>query len=317
MEITDQNLIKREKLIINVAITGAVHGPDVMPDMPCKPKEQIQSAYECYNAGATMVHIHVRDDENLPTDDIERYQEVVAGVQAKCPGMITQIGVAQAGVRPTAKDPRYKKEFFYQTPPEVKIETMQRMNPKPDMWTIAMGTTGMITPPAPQLKDAGRDVFLYFPPSFVEKQMEVLQERGIEGQFEIAHLSWIQTVKEFVAAGHWKRPLHFELLHGARWGWNSADPRNLLHGLALLPEETCTWSVLGIGLYQLPITTMAILLGGDVRVGFEDNIYYRKGEMAKSNAQLVERTVRIAKEVQREIASPEEARKIMKIGEPV
>lgn len=82
-----------------------------------------------------------------------------------------------------------------------------------------------------------------------------------------------------------------------------------------MPAGTCSWSVLGTGYYQLPITTMAILLGGDVRLGLEDNIFYRKGEKVKSNAQLGERTVRIAGELQREIATPEEARKIMKIGQ--
>lgn len=317
MEITDRDLIDRKPLVINVAITGAVHGPDVMPNMPCQPKDQIQAAVDCYNAGAAMLHLHVRDDNNLPCNDLDRYQEVLSGVKTRCPGMITEIGVAQAGLVPSmaGKDPRYKKDFFYGTPPEVRLETLRNINPKPDAWTIGAGTSGMVMPKVPQAPpDGNRDVFLYFPPSYVEAQMALLQERGIAGFFEIAHLSHVQSAKEWVANGHWKYPLHFELLHGTSWGWNSSDPRNVMHGLALLPPETCSWSLLAIGPYQLPLTTMAMILGGNIRLGFEDNIFYRKGEKAKSNAQLVERSVRLARELQREIATPEEARKIFKMN---
>ncbi|MEO0248766.1 MAG: 3-keto-5-aminohexanoate cleavage protein [candidate division WOR-3 bacterium] len=312
MDITQKNLVDRPKLVITVAITGAVHGKEVNPNLPVTPKEQIQAAYDCYNAGASIVHLHVRDAEGQPTSDLGVYGEVLSGIMDKCPGMITQIGVAQAW-RP--RDPKYR-DTMGSTPPEERLRTVRELLPKPDMWTVGLGSANMMIPRLPHVPPEfnPKDVFLHFPPSYYEKQMEILQERGIEANFEIAHLSFIQILKEVVADGIYRRPLHIELLHGDRWGWNSPDPRNLMHAIALMPEDTCTWSVLGTSYYQLPLTTIAMALGGHIRVGMEDNIYYRRGELCKSNAQLVERSVRIAKELEREIASPQEAREIYKIG---
>jgi 3-keto-5-aminohexanoate cleavage enzyme len=313
MDITERDLVKREKLVITVAITGAVHGKQVNPNLPATPKEQIQAAYDCYNAGATILHLHVRDDAGLPTSDVGLYGEVLSGIMAKCPGMITQVGVAQAW-RPG--DPKYKATTGM-APVEERLRAVREVTPKPDMWTVGLGSTNMILQRLPHVPPEvdPRETLLHFPPSYYETQMKIMQERGIEANFEIAHLTFISILKDLVKDGVWRRPLHIELLHGDRWGWNSPDPRNLFHAIALMPEDTCSWSVLGTSYYQLPLTTIAMALGGHIRVGMEDNIYYRKGELCKSNAQLVERSVRIAKELQREIATPEEARKIMKIGQ--
>jgi 3-keto-5-aminohexanoate cleavage enzyme len=115
-------------------------------------------------------------------------------------------------------------------------------------------------------------------------------------------------VKKGLVTGH----LHFDFVLGVP-GAIPATAKNLLHMIELIPEDA-TWSVAGIGRNQLPMTTLGIVLGGHVRVGFEDNIYYRKGELAKSNAQLVERAVRIARELNRDIATPDEARQLLKIS---
>jgi 3-keto-5-aminohexanoate cleavage enzyme len=138
-----------------------------------------------------------------------------------------------------------------------------------------------------------------------------MKELGVKPEIEVFERGMINNALRLVKKGLVEKPLHFDFVLGVP-GACPATPEDLMHMVHMIPEGS-TWTVAGIGRHELPLATMAIVLGGHVRVGFEDNIYYKKGEVAKSNAQLVERIVRIAKELGREVATPDETREILNI----
>ncbi len=148
-------------------------------------------------------------------------------------------------------------------------------------------------------------------PQYVERIAKALQENGVKPEVEVFEVGMIQNALNLVKKGLLSEPVHFDLVLGVP-GAIPGTAKNLLHLVESLPPGA-TWTVAGIGRAELPLAVMAIVLGGHVRVGFEDNIYYAKGVLAKSNAELVARVVRIARECQREIATPDEAREMFGI----
>lgn len=178
----------------------------------------------------------------------------------------------------------------------------ERLDPvqlSPEMATLTTGTVNF-----------GREVFMN-PPRDLEIFAEKMKQFGVAPEFEIFDVGMVENALNLVKKGWVEGHLHFDFVMGVP-GAIPATAKNLLHLIDQIPKEA-TWTVAGIGRHQLPMNTLAITLGGHVRVGFEDNIYYRRGELATSNAQLVERVVRIARELNREIASPAEARKILQL----
>jgi 3-keto-5-aminohexanoate cleavage enzyme len=154
------------------------------------------------------------------------------------------------------------------------------------------------------------NVFLN-PPEFLEMLAKETLIKGIKPELEVFEVGMVQTCIRYMETGLIKPPLHFQFVLGVLGGM-PATAKSLLHLSEIIPGGS-TWSVIGIGLGQLPMAVMAMAMGGHVRVGLEDNIYYSKGVLAKSNAELVERVVRIAKEFGREIATPSDARKILNL----
>lgn len=174
---------------------------------------------------------------------------------------------------------------------------MQPLFLSPEMATLTTGTVNF-----------GRDVFSN-PPDMIEQFATQMKNNGVAPEFEIFDVGMIENALSLVKKGLVEGHLHFDFVMGVPGGI-PATAKNLLHMIDLLPSGA-TWTVAGIGRHQLPMASLAITLGGHVRVGFEDNIYYRKGQLATSNAELVARVVRIAKEMEREIATPDEARQIL------
>ena len=154
------------------------------------------------------------------------------------------------------------------------------------------------------------NVFLN-PPEFLEMLAQETLIKGIKPELEVFEVGMVQTSIRYLDKGLLKPPLHFQFVLGVVGGM-PATAKSLLHLSEIIPEGS-TWSVIGIGPGQLPMAMIAMAMGGHVRVGLEDNIYYSKGVLAKNNAQLVERVVRIAKEFGREIATPQEAREILNL----
>ncbi|HOA34869.1 MAG TPA: 3-keto-5-aminohexanoate cleavage protein [Bacillota bacterium] len=268
-----------EKLIITAALTGAEVTREHNPNLPLTAAEIGEAAYECYRAGAAMVHLHVRKEDGSPTQDAAYFKAAIEQIRSRC-DIIVQTSTGGA----------------------VGMSTEERLQPvylKPEMATLTTGTVNF-----------GDDVF-YNPPEYLEKFALAMQEQGVKPEIEVFEVGMINNALYLARKGLIEEPMHYDFVMGVPGGI-PATLKNLLHLAESLPPGS-TWTVAGVGRHELPMATAAILLGGHVRVGFEDNIYYEKGVLAESNAQLVERVARIARLHYREIATPDEARQILRL----
>lgn len=293
------NLLNPGKVVITVATTGGLHGKESNKALPEQPDEIVQNFHDCYNAGATVAHIHVRDKRGVTTSDLSVYGKVVSGIIDRCPGMITQVGNG-IGLR-------YEREGQEGQPFSLE-ERMNLLNirPTPDQLTVNCGTFHFVH----------RISEFMFPNSrkWNAEFIRGCNERGIYNELEVYDLSHIANAVALMELGVLKPPLHFSLVMGIMGGI-PATPQNLLAMLDALPEGS-SWQLVSIGKHQLPLSTMVVALGGNIRVGFEDNVYYSHGVLAVSNAQLVQRAVRICRELGREVATSEEARQLMHMPPP-
>ncbi|HDR15126.1 MAG TPA: 3-keto-5-aminohexanoate cleavage protein [Desulfobacteraceae bacterium] len=273
-----------EKLIVTVALTGGVHGKASNPNLPEQPDEIAVEARRSYDEGASIAHIHARDTQGVPTGDPEVYMDIADRLKEQCP-MVIQFSTGGG-----ANLNREQKAACLEAAPE--------------MASLNMGT--MLRTVGPR---AGTP--------FVNSRQDIefyarkMHRRGIKPEMEIYHHGMLAEVKHLIESGLLEKPYYINfVLNMAYQGAVAGTPENLVTLRSLLPKDSM-FNVTAIGAAQLPMTTLGMLLGGMVRVGLEDNIYYTKGVPAESNAQLVARTVRIAREIGFEIASPEDARKIL------
>ncbi|WP_287809568.1 3-keto-5-aminohexanoate cleavage protein [Kosmotoga sp.] len=276
---SESEVVDTQKLIITAAVTGAEVTKKQQPNLPITPDEIAEEAYRCYLSGASIVHVHARDPEGKPTQSLEIYREIKEKIEAKC-NIIVQPSTGGA-VWHTVE------------------ERIQPLYLNPEMATLSTGTCNF-----------GKDIFAN-PEEYIERFALEMKKRGIKPEIEVFERGMIENALRLVKKGILEPPLHFDFVMGVP-GAIPGNIQDLVYLVNCIPPGS-TWSVAGIGRYELPLAVHAIAMGGHVRVGFEDNIYYRKGELAKSNAQLVERIVRIAKELGREIATPDEAREILGI----
>ncbi len=265
-----------EKLIITVAPTGSVPRKKDNPHLPVSPDEIAECALRCEEEGASILHIHVRDEEENPSDDPWRFAQVVDRLQGRT-RLILQISTGgRAGADLSSR--------------------IQRLQVPAEMASL---TTGSVNFP---------NMAYVNPPDLVEALAAEMKRHGIKPEMEIFDVSMIYNALRLQEAGLADPPLHFNFVLGLR-GAIPATIEQLVHLRSCIPPRS-TWTVSGIGASQLPMGVHAILMGGHVRVGLEDNIYYRKGELA-SNEELVRRMVKLSRELGREVATPEEARKIL------
>lgn len=265
-------------LILTCAITGAETSKQKQPQLPITPTEQAQAAEEAVRAGAAIIHLHVREDDGTPTQRLERFEESISAIRSRVPEAIIQISTGGA----------------------VGESIENRARPlalKPEMASLNLGTLNF-----------GEDVFLNHPKDIVGLAAK-MREHGVMPELEIYEAGMLEAGVRLHAQGVLSEPLHFQFVLGVPGGM-SGDLRHLMHLISLLPMGA-SWGVAGIGRFQLPLAVHAVTLGGHVRVGFEDNIFYRKGVLADSNAQLVARVARIARELDREVATPQQARKLL------
>jgi len=266
--------------MITAAMVGAEVTKAQQPNLPTTPQEIISAAVECYEAGAAIVHIHVRDAEGNATQDAGIFREVVEGIRARC-DVITQVSTGGA-IWMNAD------------------ERLQSVECRPDMATLTTGTVNF-----------GDGVFMN-DRKLVETFAGRLLDYGIVPEIEIFDAGMLDEAMRLRNMGLITDPIHFDFVMGVPGGI-SADPAHLVHLVRCLPPES-TWSVAGIGRHQLTLGTIALAMDGNVRVGFEDNIFYRKGQLARTNAELVARFVRIAQELDRPVATSAQAREILQLG---
>lgn len=285
------------KVIITVATTGAFHGKSANPALPEQPEEIAQAAYDCCNAGASIIHLHVRDKEGKHTVDVEKLREVNGLVRAKC-DLIIQNSTA----------PRVVQHSAERFPIADEDEGLSALDAGPEMCSLDVALLNVGFGKIKFLNIWSRD--------WIRKACQMMNEKGIRPEFELFSPTGLEDFKNvLVKEGIAKPPYSCTFVMGMKVSQGAMDytPENLMFMRSQLPPNT-NWSVMAIGNNQLEATTLGLLAGGHIRVGFEDNIYYRKGELAKSNAQLVERAVRFAREFGYEVATPTEAREM--IGVP-
>ncbi len=284
----------KKKIIVTVAQTGAFQGKAQNPNLPEQPDEIISSAYDCYNAGASVVHIHTRDKEGKSTTDTETFGIINNGIRAKCP-LIIQNSTAPASRPGSVADDGLASLLL----PKEAL---------PDMCSL---DCSLIT------TTCGDLTWIYmWTREWLIKAATRMMELGIKPELEIFNPSTIEEVFNVLApAGVLPDPISLTFVMGMNkvsQGAISYSMENLDFMISKLPTGV-NYTTMAIGASQLPASVYTLLRGGNVRVGMEDNIYYSRGELAKSNAQLVERIVRIIHELDMEVATPDEARAILKL----
>jgi len=266
-----------DKLIITVAPTGNVPTKDMNPHLPVTPEEIADTAVRCREAGASLIHVHARDAKGRPTLEANTFARIYHLIADRT-DLIVQISTGGRAGMDT----------------QTRVAAVRRLRPE-----MASLTTGSMNFP---------DRVYANPFSVVEYLAAAMKEAGTKPEMEIFEPGMIANALMLVDKGLATPPLHFDFVLGSR-GSMPASPKNLLFLSESVPPDA-TWTVAAVGRWQLPMAALAIIVGGHVRVGLEDNIYYRKGELA-TNEQLVARVARIAAELGRPVATPDEARTIL------
>ena len=268
-----------EKLIITAAICGAEVTKAHNPAVPYTKEEMVREAKAAYDAGAAVIHVHVRTDEGTPTQSKERFAEILPAIQAACPGaiLIPSTGGATGMT------------------PEERLQPTELM---PEMATLDCGTCNF-----------GDDIFVNDMPTLRAFGKRMI-ENGIKPEYECFEIGHLDTALTMAAKGEIPgHPMQFNFVLGVS-GCAPATVENLAFMVSKIPYGS-TWTVTGVGRGAWPMAAAGIIMGGHVRVGFEDNIYLARGHKAASNGELVEKVVRLAKELGREIATPADARRIL------
>lgn len=270
-----------EKLIITAAICGAEVTKEHNPAVPYTIEECVREAKSAYDAGASIIHLHVRYDDGTPTQDKERFRVIIEAIKAACPDVIIQPSTGGA----------------------VGMTDDERLQPtglRPEMATLDCGTCNF----------GGDDVF-----TNTENTIKYFGKRmielGIKPELECFDKSMIEMALRIHKKGLIQAPMHFDFVMGVNGGIGG-DLRDFVFLRNSIPADA-TYTVAGVGRFEFPLAVAAIIDGGHVRVGFEDNVYLAKGVLAKSNGELVQKVVRLAKELGREVATPAEARRILSL----
>ena len=275
------------KVVITVALTGGLHGKKANPAIPEQPEEIAKAAYDSFNEGAAIAHIHARDPEGRPTADSAIYRRIHDLIRERCDIVLQDT---------TGGGPNLTVEQ--------RISAV--LDAGPEMASLNMGTLVRT-----QAKGEHRNTIFRNTTDDIESFAKALLEHNIRPEMEVYSHAMLREVQNLIAKELVKPPYPVNLVLGmVHQGAEPATPQTLISLINFLPEG-CLFNVCAVGRHQLPITTLAALLGGNIRVGLEDNIHYRKGESAQSNAQLVARSVRILRELEMEPASPEEARAML------
>ena len=267
------------KLIITAAITGAETTKEMNAALPCTPEEQAEAAFECWKAGASIVHLHVRDESGKPSQSLALFEKVSKLIRAKC-DIILQFSTGGAVGTPVS-------------------ERIAPLKLKPEMASLNAGSINF-----------GDEVFENLPKDIAALAAE-MRKLNIKPEIEVYDLGMLEYGVSLVNSGVVSAPAHFQFVMGTKHGI-SGNPENMFLMKSKLPAG-CTFAVAGVGRNQLQVAPLAIVSGGHVRVGFEDNVYFSKGVPAKSNAQLVQRVADLSRLLQREVASVAEAKEILQI----
>ena len=269
--------------IITVAITGSVPKKIDNPTIPITVSEQIESTRMCYDAGASLVHLHVRNEDESPSSDVNKFKELLAGIKESCPNMIIQFST---GGRGRSHEERGAMLYL-----------------KPDMASLATGSVNFPTS------------IYENPPSLINDLAHSMLNNSIKPEVEIFDLAMLYNAIELVKSGLLIEPVHVQFVFGIK---NALPAKKEILKFQInelkkyLPQST--WTAAGLGKSQLIVNEWSLELGGHCRTGLEDNIKYDKTRLANGNDELVERLALLSKKFNRPVATPTEAREILGLG---
>lgn len=287
-----------EKVVLTVSVTGSIGDRSANPALPVTPKEIAESAVEAGRAGAAVAHIHVRDKETgKPSMEMPLYEETVRRIRDHSDIILNLTTGPGARFIPAADDPSQPGPGTTLSSPQRRIEHVLAL--KPEICSLDVGSM-----------DFGPHLFVNYLPH-VEWMAERIRDAGVKPELEVFDMGHIEKAKHLIRTGRIKSPPLFQLCTGIRWGI-PAMPESMIAMKGLLPQDA-VWTGFGIGAAAFPMVAMAAILGGNVRIGFEDSLFIEKGKPASSNRQLVEKAVDLLRLLGREPASPEEARKRFKL----
>ena len=287
-----------EKVVVTVSVTGSIGDRAANPALPVTPKEIAESAVEAGRAGAAVAHIHVRDVQTgKPSMEMQLYEETVRRIRDHSDIILNLTTGAGARFIPAEADPSHPGPGTTLSPPQKRIDHVLAL--KPEICSLDVGSM-----------DFGPHLFINYLPH-VEWMAERISDAGVKPELEVFDIGHIEKAKHLIRTGKIKSPPLFQLCTGIRWGI-PATPEGMIAMKGFLPDDAA-WTGFGIGATAFPMVALAAILGGNVRIGFEDCLFIEKGKPASSNRELVERAVTILRLLGKEPARPDEARKLLKL----
>lgn len=271
---------QNKKVILTVAPTGSSTSRKQTPYVPLTPREIADEVYLCWKAGASVVHLHVREDDGAASMNYDKFKEAVQRIRDRCDIVINMTTAGGFGVSD-----------------EDRIRPLDLL---PEMATMDAGSMNV-----------SGDFVFHNSIAFLEKLGRRTQELNIKPEIEVMDTGMVYTALRLIKEGYIADPPHFQFVLGMNNGM-AATIENLVYMKGLLPPNA-TWSAFGIGRSHLPILTTAIALGGHVRVGMEDNIYMAAGQRATSNTQFVERARTFIEMNNKSVATPDEVRQMFRL----
>ncbi|MGH2711417.1 MAG: 3-keto-5-aminohexanoate cleavage protein [Actinomycetota bacterium] len=284
----------QDPAIITCAVSGAVANKQQCPGIPYTPEEYSKEVRRARDAGASMVHIHARQPDGTPTVAVEHYRAITQAILAETPDIIINFSTGWVGL-PMAERVAHITEL------------------KPEIGALNMGSMNY----AKYSRKRKGFVFNFvFENNFddIIFLLERMKESGVKPECECFDVGHVESVEPLIDLGVISPPVQFSLIHGVLGGI-SANARNLAHMASVVPGGS-TWGVIAISREQWSMVGASASLGGNLRVGFEDNFYLPSGEMASSNGELVEAAAEIARLQGRVVAEPDEARRLLSLPSP-
>lgn len=292
----------RDKVIITCAVTGNLTTPEQTPHLPITPEQIAEACLGAADAGAAMVHIHVRDPlTGRPSMLLDHYADVVQRIRARNPELILNITTGPGGrFVPSPHDPKVAAEGTTLMVPEQRVEHITAL--RPDICTLDLNTM-----------NSGREVVINTPGN-VRRMAKVITEAGVKPEIELFDSGDIALMHDLLADGTLQGPVLCSFVMGVRYGFQPA-PETVLYARELLPHDA-EFTAIGIGKAAYTTVAQSYLAGGHVRVGLEDSVYLSRGRLATSNAEMVAKARRIVEDLGGAIATVEEARRIVGLPTP-
>lgn len=286
-----------KKVVLTCALTGNLTKPDQTPHLPITPAQIAESALGAAEAGAAVVHIHVRDPETgAPSMQLEHYRETIDRIRARNTDLILNLTTGPGGrFLPSEDDPKVAAPGTTLLPPAARVEHVAEL--RTEICTLDLNTM-----------NSGQEVVINTPRN-VRKMAQVIYDSGVRPEIELFDSGDLELLQDLLVEGSLRGPVLCSFVLGVKYGFQPS-PETVLYARNLLPADA-QFTVIGIGRWMFPMVAQSYLAGGHVRVGMEDGVYLRQGQLAPTNAALVAKARRIVEDLGGALATPAEARKIV------